>query len=548
MSEKIEDLDQGSGQERDKGPESSTHLQDDELNLDKMLQEIDDFDLVLNQFLEEIDKDDMTATVPSTGLDLEADLIESSEGEESDTSEHVDTENKVYIWLKEIKMQFYGHDFLHHGYDDINFINEILEKEDLETIGVYNGQDICHILKCTEKLPKPPELDIENGKSLTTEDFLKHCNLSSYINSFISQGYDTFDTIKKLDKTSLLFLMDIKCIGHRKRICYYVRKSKLQMKRSDLALHMELPHVKSSEYISRQSVPPMPAVKSDKPMLGTIKARGSAESLNLHHPPSESSGHKPIEESYKPKTTEATIKMDFDDLSITTSKKPVSFGRKIGKFFKKIGHKNDKVYEATDIELRPSKGMDMLGNEGSTNPSPESSPVKSCAEQSHSKLARAVDAKTETSGIWMHLPDQLMFGSVSIISHVKNEYYKFLGMCPIKNIKAKGRKLTDRPTQKLKTFSMSIDKMPEVVINISAFDVTLLNKESKIKICAHDIKNIFFCSQDVADQRIFSFIHLENTKNGYYCSVFRCPSIKSCTEAVLALGFAFKLCSNVYKA
>lgn len=138
------------------------------------------------------------------------------------------------------------------------------------------------------------------------------------------------------------------------------------------------------------------------------------------------------------------------------------------------------------------------------------------------------------SDVWVHTPTQLENGSILAES-------QFIGMYPVKNIMIMGRGSVQGCIEKAKVKSAGFCKLAQVYVTVSTKEINIINYSTKSQICAHKMQSVFCCSQDTADQRVFCYAYQEEANKKFLCNIFRCNTVKVCSEIVLAIGLAFSL-------
>ncbi|XP_049878320.1 ankyrin repeat and SAM domain-containing protein 1A-like isoform X2 [Pectinophora gossypiella] len=129
------------------------------------------------------------------------------------------------LWLAGIGLHDYEPLFLESGYDDIDFINGILDENDLREIGIEEN-DRQKILESAKQLPlKIAEIsnnynnnNISKNQYESVEDWLKNINLEQYNDTFRKHLYVDMDRVRRIWEVELTAVLEIQKPGHRKRI------------------------------------------------------------------------------------------------------------------------------------------------------------------------------------------------------------------------------------------------------------------------------------------------------------------------------------------
>ncbi|XP_063677915.1 ankyrin repeat and SAM domain-containing protein 1A-like isoform X2 [Bolinopsis microptera] len=107
-----------------------------------------------------------------------------------------------------------------NGWDHIDFIRQVISKEDLAAMGINND-------KVKRKLFKSVEEDLENFQHgsvpETVEEWLTSIHLSKYLNKFISCRMGSVSRVLEIWEVELTSILTIEPIGHRKRIMRSIR-------------------------------------------------------------------------------------------------------------------------------------------------------------------------------------------------------------------------------------------------------------------------------------------------------------------------------------
>ncbi|XP_037871202.1 uncharacterized protein LOC101743013 isoform X2 [Bombyx mori] len=128
------------------------------------------------------------------------------------------------LWLSGIGMHDYETLFLDSGYDDIDFINGILDENDLREMGIEEN-DRQKILESSKQLPlKIVEIsnnhnnNVSKNQNESVDEWLRHINLEQYSETFRKHLYVDMDRVKRIWEVELTAVLEIQKAGHRKRI------------------------------------------------------------------------------------------------------------------------------------------------------------------------------------------------------------------------------------------------------------------------------------------------------------------------------------------
>ncbi|XP_053102211.1 ankyrin repeat and SAM domain-containing protein 1A isoform X4 [Hemicordylus capensis] len=127
-------------------------------------------------------------------------------------------EQSVGEWLESIGLQQYESKLLLNGFDDVRFLGcNVMEDQDLREIGISDPQHRRKLLQGARSLPKVKSLGCD-GSQPSVPAWLDSLGLQDYIQSFLSSGYSSIDSVKNLWELELVNVLKINLLGHRKRI------------------------------------------------------------------------------------------------------------------------------------------------------------------------------------------------------------------------------------------------------------------------------------------------------------------------------------------
>ncbi|XP_069362250.1 ankyrin repeat and SAM domain-containing protein 1A-like isoform X6 [Maniola hyperantus] len=133
--------------------------------------------------------------------------------------------SSLALWLSGLGMPDYESLFVESGYDDIDFINGILNEVDLREMGIEEN-DRQKILESAKHLPlKIAEIsnnhnnnNISKNQNESVEDWLRTINLEQYSDTFRRHLYIDMDRVRRIWEVELTAVLEINKSGHRKRI------------------------------------------------------------------------------------------------------------------------------------------------------------------------------------------------------------------------------------------------------------------------------------------------------------------------------------------
>ncbi|XP_078248824.1 ankyrin repeat and SAM domain-containing protein 1A isoform X9 [Pogona vitticeps] len=127
-------------------------------------------------------------------------------------------EQSVGEWLESIGLQQYESKLLLNGFDDVRFLGyNVMEDQDLREIGISDPQHRRKLLQAARSLPKVKSLGCD-GTQPSVPAWLDSLGLQDYIQSFLSSGYSSIDSVKNLWELELVNVLKVNLLGHRKRI------------------------------------------------------------------------------------------------------------------------------------------------------------------------------------------------------------------------------------------------------------------------------------------------------------------------------------------
>ncbi|XP_048781636.1 ankyrin repeat and SAM domain-containing protein 1A isoform X6 [Lagopus muta] len=128
-------------------------------------------------------------------------------------------EQSVGEWLESIGLQQYESKLLLNGFDDVRFLGcNVMEDQDLRDIGIGDPQHRRKLLQAARSLPKLKPLGCDGNSQPSVPAWLDSLGLQDYIQSFLSSGYSSIDTVKNLWELEIVNVLKVNLLGHRKRI------------------------------------------------------------------------------------------------------------------------------------------------------------------------------------------------------------------------------------------------------------------------------------------------------------------------------------------
>ncbi|NWX89713.1 ANS1A protein, partial [Nothoprocta ornata] len=128
-------------------------------------------------------------------------------------------EQSVGEWLESIGLQQYESKLLLNGFDDVRFLGcNVMEEQDLRDIGIGDAQHRRKLLQAARSLPKLKPLGCDGNSQPSVPAWLDSLGLQDYVQSFLSSGYSSIDTVKNLWELEIVNVLKVNLLGHRKRI------------------------------------------------------------------------------------------------------------------------------------------------------------------------------------------------------------------------------------------------------------------------------------------------------------------------------------------
>ncbi|XP_063986359.1 ankyrin repeat and sterile alpha motif domain-containing protein 1B-like isoform X3 [Diachasmimorpha longicaudata] len=137
-------------------------------------------------------------------------------GFSSDTSCSPVVATGVGQWLSSLGFADYESLFVNYGFDDIEFINGILDEPDLKELGITSDKDRAVIMNASIHLPN--RIEQRTSTPRTVEDWLKTIHLENYIETFRKHLYTDMERVRRVWEVELTTVLEMQKPGHRKRI------------------------------------------------------------------------------------------------------------------------------------------------------------------------------------------------------------------------------------------------------------------------------------------------------------------------------------------
>ncbi|KAG5880938.1 Ankyrin repeat and SAM domain-containing protein 1A, partial [Gonioctena quinquepunctata] len=187
----------------------------------------------------------------------------------------VESVSTVEKWLQGLGMGDYVGLFMTNGFDDLNFLNGVIEENDLKEMGITSELERQILLDSIKHLPlkindSPPNLCNNNNEQNTVKLWLKKINLEQYYETFVKHLYHDMERVKRIWDVELSAVLDIEKIGHRKRILASVSSGEHIVAGPKLEEITDISFLKNSQPVPEL---PSPSTNSMSSNTGTIRHR-----------------------------------------------------------------------------------------------------------------------------------------------------------------------------------------------------------------------------------------------------------------------------------
>ncbi|XP_030417171.1 ankyrin repeat and SAM domain-containing protein 1A isoform X3 [Gopherus evgoodei] len=185
-------------------------------------------------------------------------------------------EQSVGEWLESVGLQQYESKLLLNGFDDVRFLGcNVMEDQDLREIGISDPQHRRKLLQAARPLPKVKSLGCDGNSQPSVPAWLDSLGLQDYIQSFLSSGYSSIDTVKNLWELEIVNVLKVNLLGHRKRIIASLADRPYeeppqkpprfsQLRCQDLMSQTSSPLSQTDSYTGRSADPLLPSGDSGK--------------------------------------------------------------------------------------------------------------------------------------------------------------------------------------------------------------------------------------------------------------------------------------------
>ncbi|XP_015181975.1 PREDICTED: ankyrin repeat and SAM domain-containing protein 1A-like isoform X3 [Polistes dominula] len=138
-------------------------------------------------------------------------------GLSSDTSSSPIVSTSIGQWLASLGLADYESLFIDYGFDDLEFINGVLDESDLRDMGINSDQERAIIIDAAGLLNKRVEKRLGNHCQ-SVDEWLKSIHMENYMETFRKHLYTDMDRVSRIWEVELAAVLEIQKPAHRKRI------------------------------------------------------------------------------------------------------------------------------------------------------------------------------------------------------------------------------------------------------------------------------------------------------------------------------------------
>ncbi|XP_023248257.1 ankyrin repeat and sterile alpha motif domain-containing protein 1B-like [Copidosoma floridanum] len=407
-------------------------------------------------------------------------------------------------WLSKLNLAEYESLFVNYGYDDLEFINGLLEDTDLKEMGIMSEKERAVILDAVSLLNKRVEKQIPSHQSAnqTVDEWLDSIHLSGYADLFRRHLYTDMDRVRRVWEVELAAVLEIQKPGHRKRILTSVNSDSTNGQGTITKSYSEA-YVRNGRAESN-----LDDLNKD---LNTLKTNIQQLKDEIREKLPDSVQNNGV--ATPTSTTAATSSTTTATTTATTNTTGT------------LRHRKNRP--APPPPLKPQSTQ----QNGTTVQAPEHLEIRGPSE-----LLFGVPSTLKTQ--WRHQPKDLVTGCVTYVAN-------YLGSTVVKELR--GTESTKKSIQKLKKVQDCRDHRctPGITLSISYRGVQFLNPLTDEPICEHEIRNIHCACQDADDLTHFAYITKDHASRTHFCHVFCVPTMDQATEIILTLGQAFEVAYQI---
>ncbi|XP_046748663.1 ankyrin repeat and sterile alpha motif domain-containing protein 1B-like isoform X3 [Diprion similis] len=403
-------------------------------------------------------------------------------GLSSDSSSSPIVSTSVGQWLSSLGLADYESLFLAYGFDDLEFINSVLDETDLKEMGVTSDQERTVIMDAAGLLSKRVEKRTGTSEQ-SVDEWLKSIHLECYAETFRKHLYSDMERVRRVWEVELAAVLEIQKPAHRKRILTSVS-----------SINPRGPPLNGGG-------PNLEDLNKD---LNTLKTNIQQLKEDIREKLPEPSPQVTV----LPVTTTTTTTTTVVATATTTGTTSTNTGT--------LRHRKNRP--APQPPQRPNSHNGTLSV-------PDQLEIRAPSE-----LLFGVPSTLQTQ--WRHEPKALVTGAVTYVA-------SYLGSTVVKELR--GTESTKKSIQTLKKTHREPRVTPDITLAISYRGVRFLNTRTNEPICDHEIRNIHCACQDADDLTHFAYITKDHASRKHFCHVFCVPTMDQATEVILTLGQAFEV-------
>ncbi|KAL7642126.1 UNVERIFIED_CONTAM: hypothetical protein RMT77_006686 [Armadillidium vulgare] len=392
----------------------------------------------------------------------------------------------VGTWLKGENLAQYEATFLANGYDNVNFLNGLLDYAELDEMGVSDPSHRERLMRGVSSLPSLVQHPHGLEQSFDTlEDWLSSIHLQQYIKVFRNHGFGEMERVRKIWEVELSVVLEVTQAGHRKRML--------------------------ASLGDRPIEPELPALAPQELSLELSKLNTDISELKeklFHELPSST-----CRERRPPESATNTIRKGTTKRRAAPPPPPKA------------------------PRGRSGTGNKIMMESKNSSSEPGGVPKRSAEELPLRDPSQLVVGVPQTVlSEWKHHPTKLVTACVQYVA-------QYLGSTHIKEVK--GTESTMKSIHKLRKSSQDVVKIPNIVLAVSYKGVRFIDAATQHVVCEHEIRNIHCACQDADDLCHFAYITTDAGAPGHYCHVFRVQSRDLATEIIMTLGEAFEVAYQI---
>ncbi|XP_074108399.1 ankyrin repeat and SAM domain-containing protein 1A isoform X11 [Cotesia typhae] len=398
-------------------------------------------------------------------------------------------------WLLNLGFADYESLFLNYGFDDLEFINGVLEESDLKDMGITSDTERAVIMNSSLSLNK--RVDKRSGsQARTVEEWLKGINLDNYLETFKKHLYTDMDRVKRVWEVELAAVLEIQKPGHRKRILASVTGPTPRL----LATNPTNPTNPTNG-----RPPNLDDINKDLNNLKT-NIQQLKEEIRDKLPETQNNGNPPTSQN--------------SSTTVVTGTNAATTGT--------LRHRKNRPApqppQPPQLPQLPQLPQPPQRAQNGT-PSAEQLEIRGPSE-----LLFGVPSTLKTQ--WRHQPKVLVTGNITYVAN-------YLGSTVVKELR--GTESTKKSIQKLKNTCRDPRVSSAITLAISYRGVRFLDTNTNEPICDHEIRNIHCACQDADDLTHFAYITKDHASRTHFCHVFCVSTMDQATEVILTLGQAFEV-------